>query len=211
MILNEENNDNKKLNAPKEEVLNKEDHSDREVAPKLVKSGKKYGRRSKPTNLKPTTVLPVPLYNSDEDASSDDISKEASSHRFCPFGGHSHENGGKRCCHNNQSQQKRQVGENNQNSSQNVQRSASHADILKKKPHTNGVLTANGSRLKRCASLPPQRNRNREPFVQPLNEVKADCLEIQSCHEEGELEVDILDRLLRSSDPSKCPILIIDL
>lgn len=152
MIKDEDANLKNAVKAEEENVSKEHEHSDREVAPKLVKCGKKYGRRSKPAykTEEVANITALQIISSDSDDSS---CKVQSSHRFCPLDGsghhRNHQHSSSNCC-------------------QNVQRSVSHTDILQKRRHSNGVgvLTSNGSRLKRCASLPPQRNRNREHVIQ---------------------------------------------
>lgn len=194
LVLKDEEDNKDHAIVTTDKVVRKEQaHSDREVAPKLVKSGKKYGRRSKPTNTQNTltsqNTSPHMIISSD---SEDDTKKldiyDESSHRFCSLDGSGH--------HSKHS---------SPNSNQSVQRSASHTDILQKKGHSNGVFTSNGRRLKRCASLPPQRNRNREMIIETSKEMhRDDCIEEQGItQDEREAEIESFNKLTHNLDSRK--------
>lgn len=108
-----------------------DDLSDREVKPKFVVGTKKYGRRSRP-------VSSDDILSGDDDEDSDDTSSGANNKTdetyYVAAGGKSNDT--------------------SNNSRNKVQRSASQSDIH----GTKRKRPMSVSRLKRCASLPPQRS-----------------------------------------------------
>lgn len=114
--------------------------SDREVKPKFVVGTKKYGRRSRPTS----DVL---------DSENEEDSEEAN--RSNESGGADGNNETYYVSSGASEEEAKRVGGNK------VQRSASQSDIH----GTKRKRPMSASRLKRCASLPPQRNHLRKPVA----------------------------------------------